>query len=99
MIQSRFGSQVVTTRVGKMVVFVPATWILTSGAGRSVSVYNDTDAAHGIQIPGLGVEVMLPEGEETLVELPELPAGAIFDVRCQLHEPHRHASLVVVPAR
>lgn len=91
--------QVVNTKLGNLVVFVPGTLVVTGGSGRRLSIYNDTDATHGFSIPALGVEALLTAGEETVVELPELAGGNVYDVRCHLHVPHRHAALVVLPAR
>ena len=48
-----------------------------------------------LPIPGLGVEAMLPPGEETMVALPPLSAPQIYEIECHLHPPHRHATLVV----
>lgn len=91
--------QVLNTKIGTRVTFVPATIVVTAGTGRKLSIFNDTDAPHGFRIPGLALEVLLPAGEETLVELPPLTGPQIYGIECHLHVPHRHASLVVVPAR
>jgi hypothetical protein len=34
-----------------------------------------------------------------VVELPPLSGPQIYAIDCHLHVPHRHASLVVLPAR
>jgi hypothetical protein len=91
--------QVLNTKIGTRVTFVPATIIVTVGSGRKLSIFNDTDAPHGFRIPGLALEVLLPPGEETLVELPPLSGPQIYGIECHLHVPHRHASLVVLSAR
>ena len=91
--------QVLNTKIGTRVTFVPATIVVTAGTGRKLSIFNDTDAPHGFKIPGLAVEVLLPAGQETLVELPPLVGPQIYGIECHLHVPHRHASLVVLPAR
>ena len=80
-------------------IFLPSTVVLTSGGGRSLSFYNTTDAPHGMKIPGLGIEVVLPPGEEYVVQLPELAAGNVYEMQCHLHPPHRGASIVVLPSR
>jgi len=90
--------EVVTTRLNRVVVFVPATLVVASGPGRKLRIYNDTEIPHGFRIPSLGVEAILEPGVDTEVALPDLDAGALLDVECQLHAPHRHATLVVVPS-
>ena len=91
--------QVLNIKLGTRVTFVPATIVVTAGTGRKLSIFNDTDGPHGFRIPGLALEVLLPAGEETVVELPPLIGPQIYGIECHLHVPHRHASLVVVPAR
>jgi hypothetical protein len=91
--------QVLNTRIGTRITYVPATIVVTAGTGRKLSIYNDTEAPHGFRIPGLALEVLLPAGEETVVELPPLAGPQIYAIDCHLHVPHRHASLVVLPAR
>ena len=91
--------QVLNIKLGTRVTFVPATIVVTAGTGRKLSIFNDTDMPHGFRIPGLAVEALLPPGEETVVELPPLVAPQIYGIECHLHVPHRHASLVVLPAR
>ncbi len=88
--------QVVTTQIGGKNLFIPATIVLPPGAGRSLSLYNTTDAPHGFQIPDLGVEAVLPPGVEFVVELPKLEARAVHKVLCHLHPPHRGATLLVL---
>ena len=91
--------QVLNTKLGTRVTFVPATIVVTAGSGRKLSIFNDTDMPHGFRIPGLAVEALLPPGEETVVELPPLVGPQIYGIECHLHVPHRHASLVVLPSR
>jgi hypothetical protein len=91
--------QVLNTKLGNKVVFIPSTIVVTTGAGRKLSIFNDTDMPHGFRIPGLALEVLLPAGEETVVELPALTGPQIYGIECHLHVPHRHASLVVVSSR
>ena len=73
--------------------------MLTEGSGRKLSLFNTTDQPHGFAIPGLGLEVVLLPGVEQEVELPTLEAHHLYAITCQLHPPHRHATLMVVPAR
>jgi hypothetical protein len=91
--------QVLNVKLGTHVTFVPATIVVTAGSGRKLSIFNDTDMPHGFKIPGLALEVLLPPGQETLVELPPLVGPQIYAIECHLHVPHRHASLVVLPSR
>jgi hypothetical protein len=78
---------------------MPATIVVTAGTGRMLSILNDSDLPRGFCIPGLAVAVVLPGGEETLVELPPLVGPRIYGIDC--HKPVRswNASLVVLPAR
>jgi heme/copper-type cytochrome/quinol oxidase subunit 2 len=91
--------QVVSVNAGGKNFFVPSTIVLTAGTGRTLSLFNATDAPHGFAIPSLGVEVVLQPGVETPIELPALEPGRIYAVNCHLHPAHRGASLVVLPAR
>jgi hypothetical protein len=91
--------QVISAYVGGKNVFIPSTIVLTEGSGRKLSVFNTTDQPHGFAIPGLGVEVVLPPGQETPIDLPTLEAHRIYVINCHLHPPHRSATLMVVPAR
>ena len=91
--------QVVTTSMGGKNFFVPSTIVVTAGSGRKLSIFNTTDAPHGFAIPSLGIEVVLPPGVETPVDLPPLEAGRIYAINCHLHPPHRSATLVVLPSR
>ncbi len=91
--------QVVNAKIGTKVVFIPSTIVVTEGKGRTLTVFNDTDTPHGFRIPALGVETVLAPGQDTVVSLPPLEGGNIYEVNCQLHPPHRHASLVVVRAK
>ena len=91
--------QVVTTNMGGKNFFVPSSIVVTAGSGRKLSIFNTTDAPHGFAIPSLGIELVLPPGVETPVDLPPLEAGHIYAINCHLHPPHRGASLVVLPAR
>lgn len=91
--------EMVSTKIGGKNVFIPSTVVLTEGSGRTLTIYNTTDTPHGFRIPSLGVEAILANGEETVVKLPPLEGGHIYNILCHLHPPHRHATLMVVPAR
>ena len=91
--------QMVSAMVGVKNVFIPSTVVVREGSGRSLTIFNTTDIPHGFTIPALGVETILQAGEETVVALPALEGGHIYDIGCHLHAPHRHATLVVVHAR
>ena len=73
--------EIVTTQVGGKNIFIPSTVVLTEGAGRSLSFFNTTEQPHGMQIPGLGIEVLLPPGEEFVVDLPELQGNHVDELR------------------
>ncbi len=92
-------TQMVTTKVGGKNVYIPSTIVVTAGAAHTLSIYNTTDGPHGFQIEGLGVtEVLLP-GKETEVVLENLEGGNVYQIGCQLHPPHRTATLVVLKSR
>jgi hypothetical protein len=95
-VDERATVQMVSTLLGGKNVFIPSTVVLTEGSGRTLTIYNTTDTPHGFRIPSLGVEAVLMNGEETVVELPPLEGGHIYDMVCHLHPPHRHATLIVV---
>jgi hypothetical protein len=90
--------QVLNTKIGTKVTFIPATIVVTAGVGKKLSIFNDTDAPHGFKIPGLAIETILPPGEETVVALPPLTSPQIYAINCHLHPPHRHATLIVLPS-
>ena len=89
--------QVVSANVGGKNVYLPSTIVIVGGRPHTLSLYNTTETPHGFSIAGVGVEAVLPPGEETLVELPVLEGGAVHRIHCQLHEAHRTATLVVLP--
>ena len=92
-------TQMVTTQVGGKNVYIPSTVVVTAGATHTLSIYNTTDGPHGFQIEGLGItEVLLP-GKETEVVLENLEGGNVYQIGCQLHPPHRTATLVVLKSR
>ena len=90
--------QVVSALVGGKNLFIPGTIVVTDGGPRSLSVFNTTEMPHGFQIQGLGIETVLPPGEEKVIELPKLQGGQVLHIGCQLHPAHRGATLVVLPA-
>ncbi len=90
---------VISAVVGGKNVFIPSTIVVTAGRPQTLSVFNTTDKPHGFAIKGLSIETVLYPGEETRVELPVLKGSEIYTIGCQLHPPHRTATLVVVPGR
>ena len=92
-------TQMVTTQVGGKNVYIPSTVVIAAGDTHTLSIYNTTDGPHGFQIVGLGVEVVLNPGEETHIVLNDLEGGNIYQIGCQLHPPHRTATLVVMKSR
>ena len=88
--------EMVTAVVGGVNVFLPSTVVVTEGSGRTLKIFNATDAPHGFQIPALQVEAVLEAGVETVVALPPLVGGHVYELLCHLHPPHRGATLMVV---
>ncbi len=91
--------QVISALVGGKNVYIPSTIAVTAGKPQTLSVFNTTDTPHGFAIKGLSIEVVLYPGEETPVELPALEGSSVYTIGCQLHPPHRTATLVVLPGR
>ncbi len=91
--------QIISAVVGGKNVFIPSTIVVTAGKPQALSVFNTADKPHGFAIKGLSIETVLYPGEETRVELPVLEGSEIYTIGCQLHPPHRTATLVVVPSR
>jgi hypothetical protein len=91
--------QVISAVVGGKNVFIPSTIVVTAGKPQALSIFNTTDMPHGFAIRGLSIETVLIPGEETRVELPALQGSEVYTIGCQLHPPHRTATLVVVPGR
>ncbi|MCH8083503.1 MAG: cupredoxin domain-containing protein [Myxococcales bacterium] len=91
--------QMISAVVGGKNVFIPSTIVVTAGKRQTLSVFNTTDKPHGFAIKGLSIETVLYAGEETRIELPVLKGSEIYTIGCQLHPPHRTATLVVVPGR
>jgi len=88
--------QVVSAVVGGKNVYIPSTIVVAEGTTNTLSIFNTTDKPHGFRIPVLGIETVLPAQEETTLELPALEGGAIYEINCQLHPPHRTATLAVL---
>jgi hypothetical protein len=91
--------QVLSALVGGKNVFIPSTIVVTDGGPRSLSLFNATEMPHGFAIAALGIETVLPPGEEVVVSLPPLHGSQVLRVHCHLHPPHRAATLVVLPSR
>jgi len=91
--------QVISALVGGKNVFIPSTIVVTDGGPRSLSVVNTTEMPHGFAIAALGIEKVLPPGEEVLIELPPLKGGQVLRIHCHMHPPHRSATLVVLPSK
>ncbi len=91
--------QVISALVGGKNVYIPSTIVVTAGRPQTLSVFNTADNPHGFAIKGLSIEVVLYPGEETRVELPALEGSEVYTINCQLHPPHRTATLVVLPGR
>jgi hypothetical protein len=89
--------QVVSTKIGEKNVFIPSTIVIAGGREHTLSFFNTTGTPHGFAIDGLGIEAVLPAGEEYPVKIPAIEGGRIYGIRCHLHPPHRTATLVVVP--
>ena len=91
--------QVVTTELGGKNVFIPSTIVVTSGHPVKLSIFNTTDVPHGFAIPALNVATVLPPKAEQELELPAMEGHQILQIKCHLHEKHRTATLVVLPAK
>lgn len=91
--------QVVTTELGGKNVFIPSTIVVTSGHPVKLSIFNTTDVPHGFAIPALKVAEIIPAKAEHEIELPALEGHQVLQIRCHLHEKHRTATLVVLPAK
>jgi len=90
--------QMVNANIGGKNVYLPATVVAVKGVTKRLSIFNVHDTPHGFRIAGLGIETVLNPGQETVVELPAtMEAGKVYGINCQLHPPHRGASLVVLP--
>jgi heme/copper-type cytochrome/quinol oxidase subunit 2 len=90
--------QIISANVGGKNVFIPSTIVVVAGKPVTLSIFNTTDVPHGFAIPGLGIQEVLPVGEEHAIKLPALEGGKVYRVQCQLHAAHRGGTLVVLPA-
>ncbi len=91
--------QMLSALVGGKNVFIPSTIVVTDGGPRSLSLFNATEMPHGFAIAALGIELVLPPGEEVVVSLPPLHGGQVLRIHCHMHPPHRAATLVVLPSK
>lgn len=88
--------QVISANVGGKNLFIPGTIVVETGEPHTLSIYNTTDVPHGFKIDALGIETVLPAGEEHVVKLPAIDDQQIYPIRCHLHPAHRGATLVVL---
>lgn len=91
--------QIISANVGGKNIFIPGTLVVVAGKPVTLSIFNTTDVPHGFAIPGLKIETVLPPQVETEVKLPALEGGKVYAIHCQLHAPHRGATLVVLPKK
>jgi heme/copper-type cytochrome/quinol oxidase subunit 2 len=91
--------QVISTNVQGKNVYVPSTIVVTAGKEQTLQIFNTTDVPHGFSIDALGIEEVLPPKEEHEVKLSGLEGGHVYQIHCQLHPPHRTATLVVLPGK
>jgi heme/copper-type cytochrome/quinol oxidase subunit 2 len=91
--------QVVTTELGGKNVFIPSTIVVTSGHPVKLSIFNTTDVPHGFAIPALNIAQVVQPKTEQEIDLPAMEGHQILQIKCHLHEKHRTATLVVLPAR
>ena len=91
--------QVVSALVGGKNVYIPSTIVVTDGGPRSLLLLNTTEMPHGFAIAALGIETVLPPGEEVKVDLPRLEGGQVLRIHCHMHPAHRTATLVVLPSK
>ena len=89
--------QIVSAQVGGKNVYIPSTIVVTDAGPRTLSIFNTTDTPHGFAIDALGIAVVVPPGQEVQVPLPPLRGGQVLRIHCQMHPPHRSATLVVLP--
>jgi len=72
---------------------------VTAGESQTLQIFNTTDVPHGFTIDGLGIQEVLPPGEEHDVKLSGLEGGKVYQLHCQLHPGHRTATLLVLPGK
>jgi hypothetical protein len=88
--------EIVSTNVEGKNVFIPSTIVVEEDKPHTLSIFNTTAVPHGFAIDALGIQVVLPQQQETQVSLPALKGDRIYKVGCHLHPPHRSARLVVL---
>ena len=88
-----------TTELGGKNVFIPSTIVVTSGHPVKLSIYNTTDVPHGFAIPSAQPGRRAPAKAEHEIELPRARRPPVLQIKCHLHEKHRTATLVVLPAK
>ena len=76
--------QVVSAVVEGKNLYIPSTIIVTDGAPTTLSLFNTTGKPHGFSIEGLGIQLVLPAGEEFEVPLSDLEAGRIYRIQALL---------------
>ena len=89
--------QVVSTNVQGKNIYIPGTIVVTAGRSQTLQIFNTTDVPHGFSIAGLGVQEVLPAGEEHEVKLSGLEGGKVHHIHCHLHPAHRSGTLLVLP--
>ena len=87
--------EIISAKIGGKNVFIPSTIAVADHNPVTLTVFNTTDTPHGFAIDELGIRAVIPSGEETRIELPKLEGHQILKIYCQLHPPHRSATLVV----
>jgi hypothetical protein len=88
--------EIVSTNVEGKNVFIPSTIVVEEDKPHTLSIFNTTAVPHGFAIEALGIQVVLPQQQETQVPLPALKGDRIYKVGCHLHPPHRSGRLVVL---
>lgn len=91
--------QVVSSNVQGKNVYIPSTIVVTAGKAQTLQVYNTTDMPHGFSVAGLGIQEILPPGQEHEVKLSGLVGGNVHHIHCHLHPAHRTGTLLVLPGR
>ncbi len=87
--------EIISAKIGGKNVFIPSTIAVADHNPVTLTIFNTTDTPHGFAIDELGIREVIPSGEETRIELPKLEGHKILKIYCQLHPPHRSATLVV----
>ena len=87
--------EIVSAKIGGKNVFIPSTIAVADHNPVTLTIFNTTDTPHGFAIDELGIREVIPSREETRIELPKLRGYKLLKIYCQLHPPHRSATLVV----